>query len=636
MALVRNLTPDLAPDLTPGLLLQGTDRLLCVATTLGYLAVCQAVLTKFPTSIKDEDGVTGMRALGVAAQLNQLDILQLLLEYRPVVNAPDFAGRSALSYAVMQLLVEHRAHLDATDDEGHTAMHLAAREGQAASLDLLGCCHAKANVKDKTGATALMYAAGCGSLECVRVLVSHKCDVNYSDAKEQNALMRAAKGGHLPILELLLREGAEVLARDANGRNALHHAASKGHAAVCGLLIYFLAKGGDLMATVKLSTEGAAGAGKNGDMHSMGVPMHIRLKVDAVLAAKGVEVAHSALEGLGLAGTQGRVGAAAALDSLHAPPPSLPPSMPGSATPTLPRLPSIVHRAEGRPGQGEAQQGAEKSLKWQPGVHGGEEGGGSGGLLGQAGLSITEGQLDLKGLMAYNILPQVRAFVGRTDKFGDTAADLATRADFPDLAQALFAFLPKADHAGAGVRATGKGFAASSTGVTPRATSHTSSGGPSLKLVGRGSSNNADVLSSRPGSPNTPGLQGRRSSGGNNVAGEKSPGKSLAGVGSLSASRDLRSAAYSGFPAATNPPGAQQEPPAAVEPSLSVHSPASSPGDVTPAGPSAAGGVGATRRLEIRSSGNGWGRSRDDTISPSNSADPATPRVGVHLAPEYD
>jgi len=174
----------------------------------------------------------GFTPLHIAAKLGYEDIVSKILEINPhVVDIQNKQGLTALHNAslscyenIIRLLINHGANKDIRDRSGATPLHIAARYGKIASVNIL--IEAGASIsRDVYGFTPLHYAAQNGRKVIVRMLASHYPDsVNIPDNAGATPLHFAVKMTRYPDVKILLKAGADVLARDHEGRTPFHYA----------------------------------------------------------------------------------------------------------------------------------------------------------------------------------------------------------------------------------------------------------------------------------------------------------------------------------------------------------------------------------------------------------------------------
>ena len=205
--------------------------------------------------IKSEQEVNtkaGIKALITAAERNDTDALQLLLDAGADVDAPDEDGFTALVLASQQghdtcvkLLLDAGADAKAESTSGFTSLMAASSAGNAACVKLLLDAGADANAQAGGEDTALKNASWAGDAACVKLLLDAGADVNAKDKAGFTALKNASRAGHAACVKLLLDAGADVNAKDNDGfpeeyndgGTALMYASSQGHEACVKLLL---------------------------------------------------------------------------------------------------------------------------------------------------------------------------------------------------------------------------------------------------------------------------------------------------------------------------------------------------------------------------------------------------------------
>jgi ankyrin repeat protein len=160
-------------------------------------------------------------ALSVAAGLGRREIVDLLIERRAAIDAPDAeGGATPLVSAIMAcepeiagLFVEKGAdvnrRIDAWGRKGLSPLMLAAAIGLPDLARALIGAGAEVDARSGQGERALSLACEFGSAECVALLLEKGADVNAQSSNGWTALMRAADYSRTEIVEMLLANKAD-------------------------------------------------------------------------------------------------------------------------------------------------------------------------------------------------------------------------------------------------------------------------------------------------------------------------------------------------------------------------------------------------------------------------------------------
>ncbi|KAJ7220269.1 putative serine/threonine-protein kinase ripk4 [Mycena pura] len=183
------------------------------------------------------------RALEVATEDDQTEVIRMLLEYRANDKAPDGSFCSALETAsrkgrtgIVRMLLESGADIHAVG----SALQAASTHGRIEIVRLLlqnGSDFKKVGWRYGNSvlpAAALQAATERGHAEVVKMLLERGANVNTADGWGDSPLLVASALGRIDIVRLLLAKGANVNSSGGIYRSALQ--AARGHTEVFQLL----------------------------------------------------------------------------------------------------------------------------------------------------------------------------------------------------------------------------------------------------------------------------------------------------------------------------------------------------------------------------------------------------------------
>ncbi len=158
---------------------------------------------------------------------------EVLLTYKPDVNATNFFGETALLHTlhigragVAELLLAHGANVNLTamDSSPLYATMMSCGKRTAPHLTELLLAHgADVNFKSGIGGkTALHWAAMNDLTDCVKQLLAHGANVDAKDWERETPLCHASP----EVMELLLSHGADINSKNKRGQTLLHQAMS--------------------------------------------------------------------------------------------------------------------------------------------------------------------------------------------------------------------------------------------------------------------------------------------------------------------------------------------------------------------------------------------------------------------------
>lgn len=194
------------------------------------------------TDIEEEDTPIWPNPLLLASRNGEFQIVKVLLDAGMDPNEPSILwGNSELpihaaaqigNIDILQVLLEHGANVNAqAEEDGFSAIHFAAGSGHHDALRfLLVDHHANPEVRLFNGSLALHSAASQGYPKCIEVCLEAGLDVSSQNSQGRTALHWAAEQGQKAAVEKLLAEGVDVKAQEVEtGMTALDLARQKAY-----------------------------------------------------------------------------------------------------------------------------------------------------------------------------------------------------------------------------------------------------------------------------------------------------------------------------------------------------------------------------------------------------------------------
>ncbi|THX86342.1 ankyrin [Aureobasidium pullulans] len=225
------------------------DTALHMAAQAGELDMVRfLVMKKAKVSIQN---IAGKTALDFACAGNQTKIIEYLLKSGATCE-PDTSGRTELHEGIdggcdvdiLKLFVSKGVDVNAKDNDGISkfldlliassplltsegALHLAARRGEHAIVQVLIDAEADMNIKSSSDQTLLHEAARGGSADVVRRFLTYGVDIEARNKDEQTPLAVACcePEGSDDVVRVFLDAGAKVVVADKWGYTPLHRLA---------------------------------------------------------------------------------------------------------------------------------------------------------------------------------------------------------------------------------------------------------------------------------------------------------------------------------------------------------------------------------------------------------------------------
>ncbi|XP_057505481.1 protein VAPYRIN-like [Actinidia eriantha] len=273
----------------------------------GSMDEIREVLEKGDPDWKLADSVDpeGQTLLHLAIAQIRPDLVQLLLEFEPDVEAQSRSGSSPLEAAaaagealIAELLLAHKASTERSESSTWGPIHLASGGGHMEVLRLLLLKGASVDALTKDGNTALHLAVEERRRDCARLLLASGARADIKNSGDGDTPLHIASGlGDEHMVKLLLQKGANKDVRNSLGKTPYDVAAEHGHnrlfdALRLGDSLCVAARKGETRTIHRLLENGAAINGR--DQHGW-TALHraaFKGKTDVVrtLIEKGIDV----------------------------------------------------------------------------------------------------------------------------------------------------------------------------------------------------------------------------------------------------------------------------------------------------------------------------------------------------------
>ncbi|VVC99294.1 unnamed protein product [Leptidea sinapis] len=113
-------------------------------------------------------------------------------------------------FEIVQMLLEHKPNVNALDKDGCTALAIACKEGYYEIALALINSGAYINVQDHSKDTPLIYAVKGGYKNIVEALLKKHVDVDLAGKEKKTPVYTAVEKGHVAILKLLLASNPDL------------------------------------------------------------------------------------------------------------------------------------------------------------------------------------------------------------------------------------------------------------------------------------------------------------------------------------------------------------------------------------------------------------------------------------------
>jgi len=209
------------------------------------VARCKEMLQEQPDMI-NRAGAEGYTALHFAAYNGNVRMVEMLLEFKPELNARTAEHATPLAIAAkmkqhdaITKLVECGADVNCSGPTG-SAAHIAASLGNTATLKLLVALGAKVDSCESDAGSVLHCACHSGDVDTVGTIVhDFAVDVNVRDVNGLTPLYVACRAGKQEVTQFLLELGADPNLAANDKSLPLHFVAENGGADDVKLLLAF-------------------------------------------------------------------------------------------------------------------------------------------------------------------------------------------------------------------------------------------------------------------------------------------------------------------------------------------------------------------------------------------------------------
>lgn len=186
-----------------------------------------------------------LSALHISANLGNVDIIKLLLNYNTEIDAPDGNGYTPLHYATQSYniaailtLLDRGANVNALSNNETSALDMACQNGKEDLANIFVLHKSNLNRCNGMNGMSPLHAAIVNGLGLtVSLLLKNGADPNLSDNNNVKPLYIAVKYAHENIVRYLLNAGATPNWTDENGISALHIASAAGFYNIASLLL---------------------------------------------------------------------------------------------------------------------------------------------------------------------------------------------------------------------------------------------------------------------------------------------------------------------------------------------------------------------------------------------------------------
>lgn len=137
---------------------------------------------------------------------------------------------------VVSLLLEHKPNVNALDKDGYTALALACKEGYYEIAVALLAIGAYINIQ-VICLIGLICFISVGNVSTFRRSATSTTALLFQDRAGDTNLILAVKGGHRNVVEALLKKYADIDTPGKDKKTAIYTSVEKGHGPIVKLLL---------------------------------------------------------------------------------------------------------------------------------------------------------------------------------------------------------------------------------------------------------------------------------------------------------------------------------------------------------------------------------------------------------------
>ncbi|WP_343288923.1 ankyrin repeat domain-containing protein [Wolbachia endosymbiont of Encarsia formosa] len=210
------------------------------------LEILLQAISQCGASVDIEDELTGQSPLHIAAMSDNVEAVELLINYGANVNHKDVLGWTTFYCAsargnkkVINYLIAHGASIETNDS--YKILLFTSSHNLRGTIGTLIQLEVWNDVMKLMGAEFLRCTARHGDTLMVHFLLEAGVNANAGDDLGSTALHKAAKGGHAEVVRTLILYGANINAQDISGQSPLSYAFEHRHWIVVMTLLCYKA-----------------------------------------------------------------------------------------------------------------------------------------------------------------------------------------------------------------------------------------------------------------------------------------------------------------------------------------------------------------------------------------------------------